>query len=467
MLSVLAAVSVWVMFLPGAAAGAVAPGVITSGVEWADNAGNPVNAHGGGMIKVDDTYYWIGEHKGVDGAFLATACYSSTDLQHWTFVNYTLRRQGSGDLGPNRVVERPKILYNRATNQYVQTMHVDDLNYDDQAVGVATSSTVCGDYTYRGRMKLNGSTLKYWDSGSFQDSDGSGYIITHNGNVFRLAPDYLSAVSQPLSKMCSNCESPALFKAGDTYFFLFSRRTGWATNDNIYFTATSLAGPWTARGNLAPAGTKTWDSQTTYVLPVQGSSTTTYIFMGDRWNATNLGTSTYVWQPLVVNGTSLSMPTFHASWTIDTATGRADTGPTGTHYRVTNRNSGRVMDVVDGSTTDRAEVKQHSWQGGRNQTWEFRDVGDGYVRIVNRNSGKCLDVSGASRADGANVIQFMCGSGMNQQWQWTATGSYFQLRARHSGKCLDVVNADTGEGADIQQLTCAAGTNQQWTRTAS
>jgi hypothetical protein len=134
-------------------------------------------------------------------------------------------------------------------------------------------------------------------------------------------------------------------------------------------------------------GTKTWDSQTTYVLPVQGSSTTTYMFMGDRWNATNLGTSTYVWQPLEINGTSLSLPTFHASWTIDTATGRSDTGPTDTYYRVTNRNSGRVMDVVEGSTSDRAEVKQHSWQGGRNQKWEFRDTGDGYLRIVNQNSG--------------------------------------------------------------------------------
>jgi hypothetical protein len=238
-------------------------------------------------------------------------------------VNKTLVKQASGDLGPDRVVERPKILYDSATNQYVQTMHVDNLTYKDEAIGVATSSTVCGDYTYRGRLKLNGSTLKYWDSGSFQDSDGTGYVITHNGNIFKLAPDYLSAVSQPLSAMCSGCESPALVKVGGTYFFLFSHRTGWATNDNFYFTATSPGGPWTSRGNLAPSGAHTWDSQTTYVLPVQGSSTTTYMFMGDRWNASNLGASTYVWQPLVVSGTSLSMPTFRASWSIDTSTGKA------------------------------------------------------------------------------------------------------------------------------------------------
>jgi hypothetical protein len=122
------------------------------------------------MIKVGNTYYWIGEYKDAGGLFLATACYSSSDLQHWTFVNKTLVQQASGDLGPNRVVERPKILYNATTHQYVETMHVDNAMYTDEGVGVATSSTVCGNYTYRGRLKLNGSTIKKWDSGSFQDT---------------------------------------------------------------------------------------------------------------------------------------------------------------------------------------------------------------------------------------------------------------------------------------------------------
>ena len=320
MMLVLIAISVLAVLHSSGTAFA-ASGVIVSGTTWNDNNGNPVNAHGGGMIKVGGTYYWIGEYKDAGGLFLATSCYSSTDLQHWTFVNKTLVKQASGDLGPNRVVERPKILYDGATKQYIETMHVDNSTYKDEGIGVATSSTVCGNYTYRGRMKLNGSTIKKWDSGSFQDTDGTGYIITHNGNIYKLAADYLSAVSQPVSSMCGGCEAPALFKVGGTYFFLFSHRTGWATNDNFYFTATSLSGPWTARGNLAPVGENTWNSQTTYVLPVQGSSTTTYMFMGDRWNASNLGASTYVWQPLAIKGTSLSMSIFHASWTIDTSTG--------------------------------------------------------------------------------------------------------------------------------------------------
>src|SRR4051812_22299920 len=102
------------------------------------------------MIKVDGTYYWIGECKDSSGMFVANACYSSTDLRHWTFVNRTLVRQANGNLGPNRIVER------HAT-------------YSDDAVGVATSSAVCGDYTYRGRLKLNGSTIRKWDRQQHHD----------------------------------------------------------------------------------------------------------------------------------------------------------------------------------------------------------------------------------------------------------------------------------------------------------
>src|SRR5690606_27146277 len=139
-------------------------------------------------------------------------------------------------------------------------------------------------------------------------------------------------------------------------------------------------------------------------------------------------------------------------------------GPAPVH-RVTNRSSGKVIDVISASTADNAEIKQWTWNGGGNQKWQFQDAGGGYVRIVNQHSGKCLDVAGASTADGADIIQYTCGGGTNQQWQWQAVGAYFQIVARHSGKCLDVAGFGPGDGADHQQYACTGGTNQQWTRT--
>src|SRR4051812_21318223 len=70
------------------------------------------------------------------------------DLVQWTFVNKLLTVQASGDLGPNRVVERPRVIYNDATGKYVMWMHIDSSSYSEAKVGVATSSSVCGTYSY-------------------------------------------------------------------------------------------------------------------------------------------------------------------------------------------------------------------------------------------------------------------------------------------------------------------------------
>jgi hypothetical protein len=284
--------------------------------------------------------------------------------------------------------------------------------------------------------------------------------------IYRLTSDYLN-VAGLVGNFWNDAsrEAPAMFKRGSTYFMLTSGTSGWNPNQARYATASTVSGPWTGWTNVGDS--TTYSSQPAYVLPIQGSSTTSYLYMGDRWAGAwggHVNDSQYVWLPISFpSSTSMSL-SWYPSITIDTATGTI-TGTAATYYRITNRNSGRVMDVISSSTANNAEVKQYGWNGGGNQKWTFQDAGGGYYRVVNQNSGKCLDVASASTADGANIIQYTCGSGTNQQWQWAATGSYFQLKARHSGKCLDVVSANTADGAGIQQYTCGSGTNQQWSRT--
>lgn len=68
----------------------------------------------------------------------------------------------------------------------------------------------------------------------------------------------------------------------------------------------------------------TWNSQSTFVLPIQGTKDTTFMFMGDRWSFPKQASSaTYVWQPLIISGTSLSMPTYQEAWQINIGTGIA------------------------------------------------------------------------------------------------------------------------------------------------
>jgi hypothetical protein len=301
-----------------------APVTINPGTAWKDTAGHRIQAHGGGMIKVGSTYYWFGEDKtgeNQDNAFFRNVpCYSSTDLAHWKFEANVLTRQASGELGPNRIIERPKVIYNKTTEQYVMYMHVDTQGHTATRVGVATSSTVCGSYTYRGSTMPFGNISL--DITLYVDDDGSAYLLsdtrTEGLRIYRLSADYLSIVSTVA--VLPELESPALFKQGGRYYLLTSHRTGWKTNDNVYSTATSLSGTWASWKLFAPKGSKTFNSQTTFVLPVVGSKGTTFMFMGDRWKPDSLGTSPYIWLPLTVKGSTVSLA-WHAHWRIDTATG--------------------------------------------------------------------------------------------------------------------------------------------------
>lgn len=53
----------------------------------------------------------------------------------WTYVGALLSRTASGDLGPSRVVERPKVIYNSSTRKYVLYLHIDDSSYGEAKVG--------------------------------------------------------------------------------------------------------------------------------------------------------------------------------------------------------------------------------------------------------------------------------------------------------------------------------------------
>jgi hypothetical protein len=296
---------------------------IHSGVPWFDNNGNVVSAHGACIVRDNNKYYLFGEkHSDTSNAFEGFNCYSSTDLYNWKFESIALPVQANGKLGPNRVGERAKVMKCPATNEYIMYMHVDTLGYKDQFIGYATSKNITGPYTFHGPILFDGKPVRKWDMGVFQDSDGLGYVLIHGGEIYKPGEDYKSVIEQVNKNMTSGFESPALFRKDSIYYFLGSNLTSWERNDNYYYTATSLKGPWIARGLFCPEGTLTWNSQTTFVLPIEGTEGTTYLFMGDRWSfPKQASAATYVWQPLNVSGTSISIPKYFDAWSINISTG--------------------------------------------------------------------------------------------------------------------------------------------------
>jgi hypothetical protein len=356
-------------------------------------------------------------------------------------------------------------MYNASTGKFVMWMHKENgVDYSEARAAVAVSDTVDGNYTWKGSFRPLGTHMSR-DITVFVDTDGTGYMISaarenYDLQIYRLTSDYTgiaALVADPWHG--GHREAPALFKRGGVYFMLTSGATGWNPNQQQYATATNIAGPWTAMTNVGDS--TAFGSQTAYVLPVQGTSTTSYLYMGDRWGNSFGGTvndSRYVWLPLTFpTSTTMSM-----SWspevTIDTATGTIS-GTSATYNTLIARHSAKCADVTSQSQWAGAQIKQYTCNGGNNQKYWFKSVGSGYYQLVTRHSSLCVQ-------ENANTVtQETCNSSAtNQQWSLTTTGSYVNVKSRATGECLDVNGASTADSAAVITYTCNGGTNQQWTR---
>ncbi|WP_328778049.1 RICIN domain-containing protein [Streptomyces canus] len=464
-------------FLIPATAAQAATVSFTTGAARTDQNGNALQLHGLGIIKVGSTWYGFGEDKtgetSADTSFQDITCYTSTDLANWTYQAQALSRQSSGDLGPSRVVERPKVIYNASTSTYVMYMHIDSTNYSEAKVGVATSSTPCGPYTYRGSFRPLGNLSR--DLGLFQDTDGTGYLLSEDRNnglrIDKLSADYLSvdsAVTVLGGSGSSSVEAPAMVKVNGMYYVFGSHLTGWSLNDNIYATATSLGGPWSSFRNFAAPGTNTYGSQTANVITVQGSSGTSYLYAGDRWNTADLGSSKLIWLPMTIKGTTVNVGQY-PTWSLDATAGTWTAGsglPTAGIHTLTNPNSSMVMDVASGSTANGAKIIQWPSNGGTNQQWTLTKVADNIYTLKSVKSGLCLDVPNQSTTTGVQLQQWTCNGGTNQQWYLDLVGSYsgstYMLAGVGSDLNLGITGASTTQGAAVAQETGTGATSQQW-----
>lgn len=294
--------------------------IIHNGIPWFDDRGNIINAHGACIVEDNGHYYLFGEYKSNDiNAFYGFSCYSSGDLSDWKFERIVLGVQPDGILGPKRIGERVKVMKCPSTGEYVMYMHCDDMGYYDPHIGYATCKTINGDYTFHGPLLHEDEPIRRWDMGTFQDTDGSGYLLIHHGIIYRLSEDYRSAEEKVVDGLPRSGESPAMLKKNDTYYLLCSDLTSWERNDNYYFTAPSIEGPWVRQGFFAPEGTLTYNSQCSFVFPVVRGSETIHMYMGDRWSFPHQAdAATQVWLPIQADGEKLSIPEYWEAWDFNT-----------------------------------------------------------------------------------------------------------------------------------------------------
>ncbi len=267
-----------------------------NGTAWLDTDGNPIQAHGGYIIKHGEYYYWYGENR-MDDNYVS--CYRSKDIMNWEFRNNILTKNSKVEItrvksdmslvnekGGKVNIERPKVLYSEKTKKFVMWAHFENgIDYHCAAVCIASCDTPDGDFTYHGSFNPYGEMSR--DCTLFRDDDGKVYFISAgrdnaDTHVYRLTSDFLNC-----DKFCGKLwqgeyrEAPALFKRNGEYYMLNSWCSGWEPNQGKFSRSFEIADNWR---ELELFGDETtFTSQPAFVLPFEKDGKTEYIYFGDRW----------------------------------------------------------------------------------------------------------------------------------------------------------------------------------------
>lgn len=364
-------------FLLLAACTAEPPKEIRSGEIWPDNQGVHVNAHGGGILYHDGTYYWYGENKSdsTSSAMVGIMCYSSTNLTDWNNEGAVLpvvMNDSTSDIVQGCVMERPKVIYNEKTKKFVMWFHLElkGKGYAAARSAVAVSDFPTGPFKYIRSERINPGVLpfdmnetqramldtldaekykEWWtpmwyeailkglfvkrdlqggqmarDMQLFVDEDGKAYHIYSSEDnltlqIAELSDDYLTHTGKYVRMApAGHNEAPAIFKKNDgTYWMITSGCTGWDPNEARMFSAPSIWGPWTQHPNPC-RGVKaeiTFGGQSTYVLPVPGKKDA-FIFMADIWRPKHPSDARYIWLPVQFEN-GVPYIEWMDSWTLD------------------------------------------------------------------------------------------------------------------------------------------------------
>ena len=276
------------------------------GKVWEDTDGNPIAAHGAGLMYCNGIYYWYGETRTSFHSFPGFSCYSSTDLLNWKNEGFALKPDTVGpstDLYKTKIIERPKVIYNEKTKKFVMWMHVEDSKYQKACAGVATADKPTGPFKYIRSMRPNGAESR--DESIFKDDDGKAYLIhsseqNSTQHIDLLTDDYLNVEGSYIRTWIQRWrEAPAIFKYKGKYYSITSRCTGFSPNEAEYAVADNMLGKWKIIGNpaIGIGSESCFRSQATYVLPV-ADHPGKFIYVGDRWTPGQIADSRYVWLPI-------------------------------------------------------------------------------------------------------------------------------------------------------------------------
>ncbi|MDQ1218263.1 hypothetical protein QE411_003118 [Microbacterium arborescens] len=132
-------------------------------------------------------------------------------------------------------------------------------------------------------------------------------------------------------------------------------------------------------------------------------------------------------------------------------------------FSITNRKSGKLLEVTGAATTDGAPVGQWGATSHPTQIWQISTATEDSSRLVNKNSGKLLEVPNAALGDGVGVVQWGPTGHATQHWAMEPDAAgWWVLRNQNSNKLLEIESCSPSDGARAQQWASTGAPCQQW-----
>jgi hypothetical protein len=325
-------------------------GSIHEFIPWYDTDGNIINASDGGIIYAGGKYHWYGMAlrarpmaSGPNGGQMTdvgVVMYASDDLLNWQYEGVILgvSDDPSSPLFAPLRFERPKIVYNDKTGQFVLWCHYvkypgdhgTDIGTAD--MGLAVCDTVNGTYKWLGFTRPIDQDGLVRDMTIYKDFDGTAYAIydrhvisvTPDGSqsdrclyVVKLSEDYLSFTDTYTRIQAAYWrEAPAIVYKNGYYHIVTSGLTGWDTNQAKAFRTKHLLDEWEDMGDpcVDDVTHTTFHTQSTYAFPVRG--TDLQIMMFERHNTANFKECSYVWLPVQFNDDDTICLKYLSEWTL-------------------------------------------------------------------------------------------------------------------------------------------------------
>jgi hypothetical protein len=276
---------------------------------WYDQNGNTIQTRSGCLRKFNDAYYWYG---GTNG-FKDQTCYTSTDLVHWTYKGIVL----SCPTDANRI----DVLFNDLTKQYVMILKY---NGNGAHLGIATCLTPDGKFTFKSESLVDSALIG--DMSVYEDADSKAYLAAVSWKtgtnaqhgIWLMSPDYLTVERRIFLWNRGGREAPMIFKRSGIYYYATSATNWTVSTATEYYSAQSLAGPWSAMTSMSmPGTTNSWDSQCDFVSHIKGAKDSVYMYCGDRWEKPDpRREGDYVWLPMTFNG-AVPVVNYYQDWEIN------------------------------------------------------------------------------------------------------------------------------------------------------